>query len=225
MEAVGFSIGNKGYIGTGGNYMSGNVLLTDFWEYDPITYQWTQRPNFGGTGRSMAVGFSAGGKGYIGMGGDFSSIAYPDFWEYDPITYQWTQRANFGGTSRWLSTGFGIGTNGYISTGGNFTPTYKDLWEYTPTPTGVNQLNNQMSIAIFPNPSDKIISVSMNEFINSNSNVRILLWNSLGEIVKEESLKQNSNIIDVNNLNSGIYFYQILDNQDMLTQGKLTVLH
>jgi len=33
-SAVGFSIGNKGYIGTGfgGNFL---YILQDFWEYDP----------------------------------------------------------------------------------------------------------------------------------------------------------------------------------------------
>lgn len=38
--AVGFSIGNKGYIGTGGE---GSVPKNDFWEYDPTTDTWTQK--------------------------------------------------------------------------------------------------------------------------------------------------------------------------------------
>ena len=72
--AVGFSIGSKGYIGTGG------IGVKDFWEYDSAINIWTQKADFGGTARSGAVGFSIGSKGYIGTG----STAAKDFWEYDP---------------------------------------------------------------------------------------------------------------------------------------------
>ncbi len=44
-EAVGFSIGNKGYIGTG-NGEGGEGK--DFWQYDPATDTWTQKADFGG---------------------------------------------------------------------------------------------------------------------------------------------------------------------------------
>lgn len=47
--AVGFSIGNKGYMGIGGGYTQ------DFWEYDPDTNSWTQKANFGGAPRHAAV--------------------------------------------------------------------------------------------------------------------------------------------------------------------------
>ena len=43
--AVGFSIGSKGYIGTGVNGTS--TFLSDFWEYDPATNAWTQKADYG----------------------------------------------------------------------------------------------------------------------------------------------------------------------------------
>src|SRR5436190_22202994 len=51
--AVSFTIGTKGYVGTG---HSGTGK--DFWEYDPATDTWTQKADFGGTGRSDAVAFT-----------------------------------------------------------------------------------------------------------------------------------------------------------------------
>jgi N-acetylneuraminic acid mutarotase len=63
--AVGLSIGNKGYVGTGSNGLS---YYKDFWEYDPATNAWTQKADFGGTARSGATGFSIGSKGYVGTG-------------------------------------------------------------------------------------------------------------------------------------------------------------
>ena len=68
--AVGFSIGSKGYIGTG--LLIVTFHFKDFWEYDPATNTWTQKADFGGTARTNAVGFSIGSKGYIGTGNDGS---------------------------------------------------------------------------------------------------------------------------------------------------------
>src|SRR5205823_1893159 len=45
---VGFSIGTKGYMGTG---YDGSTSKKDFWEYDPATDAWTQKADFGGTAR------------------------------------------------------------------------------------------------------------------------------------------------------------------------------
>ena len=67
-QAVGFSVGNKGYIGTGINNL--NQALKDFWEYDVLSNIWTQKSNFQGGLREAATGFSIGNKGYIGTGGD-----------------------------------------------------------------------------------------------------------------------------------------------------------
>lgn len=132
--AVGFSIGSKGYVGTGCAGGS-NCWATDFWEYDPATNSWTQKANFPGLARVGAVGFSIGSKGYLGTG----SIGYPytalgDFWEYDPVLNTWTQKANFGGGAREFAAGFSVGGKGYIGTGrvGYLGAYKKDLWEYNP---------------------------------------------------------------------------------------------
>ncbi len=124
--AVGFSIGAKGYIGTGydGSYKK------DFWEYDPAGNTWTQKTDFGGTARYYAVGFGIGTKGYIGTGYDGTNKS--DFWEYDPTTNTWTVKANFGGTARARAVGFSIGAKGYVGTGLDGAPYRKDFWEYNP---------------------------------------------------------------------------------------------
>ena len=97
-SAVGFSIGTKGYLGTGSGSISG-LEYKDFWEYDPSSNIWTQKADFGGIARKGAVGFSIGDKGYLGTGGTGSSCL-KDFWEYNPDTNVWTQKVDFGGTAR-----------------------------------------------------------------------------------------------------------------------------
>src|SRR6266568_4087795 len=62
-RAVGFSIGSKGYIGTG---TATDGIKKDFWEYDPTANSWTQKADFGGVARYYSSGFSVSSKGYIG---------------------------------------------------------------------------------------------------------------------------------------------------------------
>jgi hypothetical protein len=128
--AVGFSIGDKGYIGTGTPMGYSGPWYKDFWEYDPVGNTWTQKADLGGAERQMPVGFSIGDKGYIGTGYDGSS--YKDFWEYDPALNTWTQKADFGGTARCSAVGFSIGNKGYIGTGIDSASYTKDFWEYDP---------------------------------------------------------------------------------------------
>lgn len=134
VDAVGFSLSNKGYIGTGSGFIGGSypqeITYKDFWEYDTTSNSWTQKADFGGTARIQAVAFSIGSKGYIGTGG---STGYTkDFWEYDPISNLWTQKTDFPGAARWAAVGFSIGNKGYIGTGADGVNSYKDFWEYDP---------------------------------------------------------------------------------------------
>ncbi len=135
--AVGFSIGTKGYIGSG--YDGGNHK--DFWEYDPTTDTWSQKADFGGTARASASGFSIGNKGFIGCGDDGN--LKKDFWEYDPISNIWTQKADFGGSARRGAIGFSTGTKGYIGTGLiDLTTRTRDFWEYNPATDSWTQKAN-----------------------------------------------------------------------------------
>ena len=129
--AVGFSIGSKGYLGTG---YDGDDRLNDFWEYDPSRNAWTQKADFPGVPRNSAVAFSASGKGYVGTGYDGDN-KLNDFYEYNPSTNQWTQIADFGGSPRYSAVAFSIDDIGYVGTGydGNYN---KDFWTYDPA-TGV----------------------------------------------------------------------------------------
>lgn len=144
-NAAGFSIGSKGYLGPGQGPGQPNGEINSFWEYDPSTDTWTEKADFAGERRYMAVGFSIGNKGYIGGGitveydgngddYDTSTNAYKDFWEYNPTTDAWTRKADIGGSGRCQITGFSIGSNGYIYGGQGWGSmvTNNDFWEYIP---------------------------------------------------------------------------------------------
>ena len=87
IDAVGFNIGENGYVGTGEDV---DTVKTDFYRYDPRLNLWERRADFGGSARSQAFG---GGikindndyRGYLGTGWDGTIPKYyKDFWHYRP---------------------------------------------------------------------------------------------------------------------------------------------
>jgi Secretion system C-terminal sorting domain len=129
-RSISFSIGTKGYIGTGENGSD----AADFWEYDSQNDTWTQKANIGNNGRSGGVGFSIGNKGYAGLGATFGQPK-SDFWEYNALNNTWTQKAFFPGIGKINAVSFSIDNFGYIGTGN---PTAqigsetKQFWQYNP---------------------------------------------------------------------------------------------
>ncbi|MBG9378089.1 T9SS type A sorting domain-containing protein [Panacibacter sp. DH6] len=127
-----FSIGSKLYVGMGLSWVGTSTQeAKDFWEYDPLQNKWTQKASYPGLGCQGNIGFSIGGKGYVGTG-HYSTKVARDFWEYNPLTDTWKRKADFGGTERFGAVGFSIGNKGYVGTGSGYTGNVKDFWEYDP---------------------------------------------------------------------------------------------
>ncbi len=133
ISATGFSIGNKGYMGTGFVHLNGvSSSRKDFWEYDPATDSWTQKADVMGNPRADAVGFSIGSYGYIGTGWGNSNY----FMQYNPAQNVWVLQNDIGGSMRGNAVAFVIGSKAYVGTGFSLvngqTINLKDFWEFTP---------------------------------------------------------------------------------------------
>jgi N-acetylneuraminic acid mutarotase len=125
-NAVAFTVGNIGYVGTG---FDGTNRKSDFWSFDGST--WTQLASVPGVAREKAVGFCVGDTGYIGTGYDGVNLL-SDFYAYDVQTNNWITKPDFGGSARSGAVGFGIGNIGFVGTG--FDGNYKnDLYKYSPS--------------------------------------------------------------------------------------------
>jgi hypothetical protein len=77
-SAISFSLNNYGYLG-GGSKEDGTGTDYSFWEYDPVKDKWSKKdymPDFSSGG----VSYSAGDKGYFGIG----YMTSPYFWEFNP---------------------------------------------------------------------------------------------------------------------------------------------
>lgn len=141
-----FSIGTKGYVGTG---MNGSESMpqgtNDFWEFDADKNAWTQKSAFPGGLRYGAVGFSIGGKGYIGLGAN-KSTRYTDLWEYNPASNKWAKKADFPSDGRVDAACFTIGSEAFVllGQGKGIAPSQKDAWKFDPAK------NEWKKIADFP---------------------------------------------------------------------------
>jgi N-acetylneuraminic acid mutarotase len=129
--AVGFAIGNKGYLGTGISETAQS--LNDFWEYDPATNAWTRKTDFPGTAREDAAGFAIGNNGFLGSGEDQSASPFKDFWKYDAAVDTWTQVADFPGNAQYAQTAFSINNVGYVGLGGDDFVYTNEFWQYNPS--------------------------------------------------------------------------------------------
>ncbi len=139
-QSVGFSIADKGYVGTGTS--SPGTMHNEFWQYDTTTNTWTQKASLPIV-LEEAVGFSIGNKGYIGTGDTASfEISTNQFFEYDQTNNIWTAKANFGGTPREHAFAFSLNGKGYIGGGNDATSTRNDLWEYDPITDTWTQKSN-----------------------------------------------------------------------------------
>ena len=80
-DAVAFGINGLGYVGTGND---GVNYLNDFWQYDPSTDKWTQKPSYPGFKRTQSVAFTYNNKGYLVTGLGTGGSTVNDFFSFDP---------------------------------------------------------------------------------------------------------------------------------------------
>ncbi|MDP4257211.1 MAG: kelch repeat-containing protein [Bacteroidota bacterium] len=139
-NAVGFSIGALGYLGSG--TPDGFTPLSDFYSYNPTANQWTKIDNMGTGGqvfpRVDAVSFSFDTTGYVLTGTDYNYY-FGDVWKYSPATGHWSQETDMPGSKRSQAATWMYKGNGYLLTG--FTPGSQwtaggnacyDFWKFNP---------------------------------------------------------------------------------------------
>ncbi|MCD8185426.1 MAG: galactose oxidase [Rikenellaceae bacterium] len=131
-RAVGFSIGNYGYVGLGST--EDDEFFSDFYKFDPSGDNgkgtWTKLADdaFPGTARHSAVAFSVNGYGFVGCGSDGSGLK--DFYRFDPSTERFTECTSIGGSKRIGASAFVIDNIAYVVGGQNNLAEVNDFWSY-----------------------------------------------------------------------------------------------
>ncbi|TAL61535.1 MAG: hypothetical protein EPN85_04570 [Bacteroidetes bacterium] len=148
-EAIGISIGNKGYIATGYD-VNGNPT-NDLWEWNQSSNAWSQKATLPGAARGYGGGFTIGTDGYMGTGYDVNGNLLQDFWKWDQLTNTWAQMTNYPHLTCDIDHAtFSIGCKGYFGCGADdpYSPNtyYHDFWEYAPPGVPVAVVSGNTSI-------------------------------------------------------------------------------
>ncbi|MFK7908902.1 MAG: Kelch repeat-containing protein [Chitinophagales bacterium] len=128
--AASFVIDDRLFVGTGLH----DNHVKHFYEFDYQKNTWEKIASFPSDERVNAIGFTAGGYGYVGLGkncigaGVCTHVYYNDLWRYNPQNNSWTKMSDFPESPRSSFTCFVIEDKAYVS--GGYLDNEKDLWEY-----------------------------------------------------------------------------------------------
>jgi len=81
-------------------------------------------------------------------------------------------------------------------------------------------LSNQQSV-VFPNPFNDKAILKINS--NSSSSLKATIYDVLGNSVNTVAIKNDIAILSAESFSSGIYFYKISDNTEIISAGKFIV--
>lgn len=127
-DAIGFSIGNSGYVGTGRD--AGFQYTTDFYKFE--NDGWSQIQSIQGDARQYCSSFSFSNQGCILNGINSNGEVLGELQCFDPVANEWNSRSSFPGMPRLQSCSFSIGEKGYCGSGRNDTLVFKDWYVYDP---------------------------------------------------------------------------------------------
>lgn len=86
----------------------------------------------------------------------------------------------------------------------------------------VNPKLQDVQFSIYPNPAIEFLCIKTLN-LNQTNQLKFVLVNCLGQTIKQISLNRELTNVALKNIDSGIYIYQILDNNNSLKSGKIVI--
>jgi len=114
-------------------------------------------------------------------------------------------------------------TGGAFTTNGQFTTDTLTIDKTsTCAPAGIASImhSNEQAITLYPNPFKSSITISVRD-LSPADNYELKVYNVLGKEVMSNVITNQTTILGTNNLASGMYFYQLLNNNVLMQSGKL----
>lgn len=93
---------------------------------------------------------------------------------------------------------------------------------YKTAPTFIENINNNLSVRVFPNPADNLVNIQVSEPVN---NASIIVYDMTGRVITHEFGGSTNFELVTSNWESGIYSYSILSGGVVVTKGRVVVQH
>jgi len=111
----------------------------------------------------------------------------------------------------------------YQATDNWFTINIDDILVTADSLSSINEDNvEKMSIRLYPNPFTYATILEIDDHFQFR-HARLMLFNSMGEKIAEQKINTKKSKITRNNLASGIYYYQIINENNLTNAGKLII--
>ncbi|MBL1233202.1 MAG: T9SS type A sorting domain-containing protein [Flavobacteriales bacterium] len=85
-----------------------------------------------------------------------------------------------------------------------------------------NTINKDSFVTVFPNPANDKLTISHN-LTTKDGIISLEIMDVMGRVLMNKIINNTNNQIDINQLSSGLYFYNIIQNNKMVQSGKLVV--
>ena len=80
------------------------------------------------------------------------------------------------------------------------------------------------SVKIYPNPFTNSTTLEVSpQFISNDDNIFMEIYDNLGRVIKQEYITESRTTITFDNLQTGIYYYRIRNDEGIITKGKLVL--
>ena len=108
--------------------------------------------------------------------------------------------------------------------------TARVMLDYDPDQNGISwrigqdntQKQEQTQIRVFPNPAKDVLYIEVKSEMDSYQGL-IKIYNTLGQLVAEQSITQRMEFIDIKSLKTGMYIYNIEYTNAYTEKGKFIV--
>ncbi len=215
-QASSFVLNDKGYVACGLTKVTTTQQTKLLYEYNPTTDTWTAKAPLPGAVRGGAMGFSAGGRGFCGLGSNVNSsfqfVYHTDFYSYDPTSNSWSLvTTSFPGASRQSSMTVSYNNKAYIGAGWSFiggnNSYFRDWYEFeSNTPNAVRDYELDKNL-FYPNPASEEMHLS-NQYVDRIKDKRVQVFDISGRKILETKLNEKS-VVNISSLESGNYFLRL----------------
>jgi len=80
------------------------------------------------------------------------------------------------------------------------------------------ETNEKVDFSVYPNPANNVLNIQISDY-----NTSITIFDIVGKNVATMKLENGKNILNIESLNSGVYFYSIKKNGQLIETKKLIV--
>lgn len=136
-------------------------------------------------------------------------------------TFATTYRSVDVGIDQYAVTGMVTGTKYYWrvnSNNGGSVSAYSPVWNFSISGVGIDDVQPISPIQVMPNPSNGIFT-----FVELPQNATIEVVDITGRVIQTTQSTGTRFTLDLSTAAKGIYFCRVLDNKELVQQGKLVV--